>query len=99
MGRLLDKIRELISGLIPIAIIGALLFGGYHLYQKGTFRRGIGPAVSSVLHKIPYFGSRFKHYKGSSSFAINTPRKHTKRSKGRHHVRKHHVKKHRRNRR
>lgn len=89
MGRLLDKVRELISSLIPLAVVGALLFGGYNLYKKGAFRRGIGPAVSSALHSIPYFGSRFKHYKGSSGFAINTPRKYTKRSKKARHHRRH----------
>ena len=66
------KIRQAVSNLIPIAVIGAIVFGGWHFYKKGTFRHGIAPAVSSTLRQIPYFGSRFKHYSTSSgsSYAV-----------------------------
>jgi len=91
MSNLMWKARQAISNLIPVAIIGAIAFGGWHFYKKGTFRNGIAPVVSSVLHKIPYFGSRFRHYSpsGGSSYARSSGtvrRSHSKR----HHGRRHH---------
>ena len=69
MSGFMYKVREFLQNLIPVAIIGALAFGGYHLYKQGTFRNGLRPAMSSIVKKIPYFGTRFGHYTtGSSSY-------------------------------
>jgi len=56
------KIKQFFRNLLPLVIIGAILYGVYGMYKKGAFRHGIRPAITSVLKKIPYFGSRFKHY-------------------------------------
>ena len=65
------KLKQWFRQLFPIALIGAFLYGGYNLYKAGAFRRGFGPAVTSVLGHVPYFGSRFRHYVPSFS----SPRK------------------------
>ena len=96
------KIRQAFSNLIPVVVIGAIAFGGWHFYKKGTFRHGIAPAISSILHKVPYFGTRFKHYtisSGSGSYAttstVRSVRRHghSRRSAKRHHG---HARRHRR---
>lgn len=67
MDSLIWKIKQLFRQILPLAIVGALIWGGYNMYKAGALRRGIGPAFTATLHKIPYFGSRFRHYTGGSS--------------------------------
>ncbi len=80
MSGFMYKVREFLQNLIPVAIIGALAIGGYHLYKQGTFRNGMRPAMSSLVKKIPYFGTKFGHYTSSnnsssrSSYVASTPR-------------------------
>lgn len=64
---MLWRIQEFFKKLIPMVIVGAVAFGGYNLYREGAFNRGVGYAVSSALGKLPYFGSRFRHYTRKSS--------------------------------
>lgn len=64
LDNLIWKLKMWFRKLLPIALIGAVLYGGYDMYRAGVFRRGVGPAVTYMLHKIPYFGSRFGHYRG-----------------------------------
>lgn len=54
------QIKQFIRKLLPFAIVGGILYGGYNLHQEGAFRRGVGPFVTSMLSKIPVFGSQFK---------------------------------------
>lgn len=61
------KLKQFLRKIFPLALIGALLYGGWNLYKQGTFRHGPKYAVMTILHKIPYFGSRFRHYGGYSS--------------------------------
>jgi len=65
MGNLSWKIREAFRKFLPLAIVLAVAYGGYQMYRKGSFRHGLKPAIYSVLHKLPYFGSRFRHYRSS----------------------------------
>jgi len=66
-------------------LLGGLIFGGYTLYRQGTFRYGVGPAVSQVLSKMPYFGSRFRHYRsyGKKSFSRSEGRAYKRSGKAR----------------
>ena len=103
MSDLVWKIRQWFRKCVPLVMVGALAFGGYHLYRQGTFRNGLG-TLSSWTSKIPYFGSKFSHsgassrvshggssYSKSKSLARAKGRKHSKRySKGKRHSRKHH---------
>jgi len=54
------RVREHMNKIILALVLGGLGFYGYHLYKQGTFSQGLGPAVSQVLQKIPFFGSRFR---------------------------------------
>ena len=65
--RMLWRIQEFFRKLIPMVIVGAVALGGYNLYREGAFNRGVGYAVSHALGKLPYFGSRFRHYTRASS--------------------------------
>jgi len=56
------RLKQWFRKLFPLALIGAFLYGGFNLYKAGAFRRGFGPAVTSALRHVPYFGSRFKNY-------------------------------------
>jgi hypothetical protein len=96
MSKLMWKLREAVSNLIPLMIAGAIIYGGYTLYRQGTFRNGVGPAVTRVLHKIPYFGSRFKHYNGSGYAVAPRSRKSMRSSKRgkRHHGRRSYRRRH-----
>lgn len=67
MDNLMDKLRALGEKIIPLMIVGALGWGGWTLYKQGTFRHGIKPAISQIVGKIPYFGTRFRHYLNGSS--------------------------------
>lgn len=67
MGQIFWQIKQLATKIITIALIGAVGFGGYSLYQEGVFRGGIGPTSKRILRKVPYVGSRFKHFFSSSS--------------------------------
>ena len=84
MGSWTWKIRELGQKIVPFLIIGAIGFGAYKLHRQGMFRHGVGPAINTVLHQIPYFGSRFKHYNAASEGYAVSPRKATVRKKYRH---------------
>lgn len=64
MDNLIWQIKTWIRKLMPIALIGAVLYFGYDMHRRGILRRGVGPSVNYVLHKIPYFGSKFGHYRG-----------------------------------
>ena len=79
MGNLSWKAKQFVRKLLPITLILAAVYGGYSMYRKGTFRRGIGPAMGSVLKHIPYFGSRFKHYGQSKSYSYKSGSKSYKR--------------------
>lgn len=105
MSGLMYKIREFLQNLIPVAIVGALAFGGYTLYKQGTFRNGLRPAVSSLVKKIPYFGTKFGHYTSGSSdrsYSVASAPRHSRVSKkhGRRHkgIAKHGHRRHRRHR-
>lgn len=67
MRQILWQVKQLATKLITIALVGAVAFGGYSLYQDGVFRGGIGQASKRILRKVPYVGSRFKHFFASSS--------------------------------
>lgn len=64
---MLWRIQEFFRKLIPMVIVGAVAFGGYNMYREGAFNRGVGYAVSHALGKLPYFGSRFRHYTRKST--------------------------------
>ncbi|MBI4403539.1 MAG: hypothetical protein HY537_05230 [Deltaproteobacteria bacterium] len=97
------RLREFLRKLLLFSMLGAVVYGGYHLYREGVFRRGIGPAVSSILNKIPRFGSRFQqhsHYSSRKHYskpALAYKKKaHKKSYRGRaHHQRRHHRRYHR----
>lgn len=83
MNQLIWRIKEALSKLVTLAIIGAIAFGGYSLYQKGAFRGGISRTAKVALRSIPYFGSRFRHFIASpksSRHAISYSR-HSKKGK------------------
>ena len=92
------KAKQYLRKLIPISMIGLVAFGGYKWYKQGVFRHGVSYAVTSILHKIPYFGTRFKHYgpqvaSGRSYTYVGHPahrRGHYVRHHRRHHRRRHH---------
>lgn len=67
MGQIIWQIKQLATKIIAIALVGAVAFGGYSLYQDGIFRGGIGQASKRILRKVPYVGSRFKHFFSTSS--------------------------------
>lgn len=67
MGQIIWQIKEAISKLIVVLVIGAVAYGGYSLYRKGAFRGGVGHASRVILKQIPYFGSRFRHFIASGS--------------------------------
>jgi len=86
MNNLIWKIKSTFRKYFPIALMGFGLYWAFGLYQSGSFRRGV-PSLTTVLHKMPYFGVRFKHYgKGSSSYSY---RKSYKRGNRKHHGRRH----------
>ena len=70
MGSWSWKIKNFLRKILPFTVAGLILYGGYHFYKKGIFRHGMKPAVFALLHKIPYFGSRFSHY-GHGSYAYS----------------------------
>jgi len=67
MGQILWEIKQAATKLIAILLVGAVGFGGYQLYQEGAFRGGVAHATKTILRKVPYVGSRFKHFFASSS--------------------------------
>ncbi|MFM8269958.1 MAG: hypothetical protein ACKN9V_07195 [Pseudomonadota bacterium] len=67
MGQIIWQIKEAISKLIVVIVIGSVAYGSYTLYRKGAFRGGVGHASRVILKQIPYFGSRFRHFIGSGS--------------------------------
>lgn len=85
------KVRQLAEKIIPLTIVGALAYGGWTLYKKGTFRYGLKPALTQAVSDIPYFGSRFRHYIGSSngSSYVASKSKHSRKHGKRHHGRRH----------
>lgn len=91
MNNLIWKLKQFFRKITPLLILMAVLYGGHSLYQQGVFRRGLKPAITSMLYKLPYFGSRFRHYGKSSSYSY-------KKSYGRSH-RKHYGRRARRHRR
>jgi hypothetical protein len=100
MGNWSWKIKQTLQKLMPLAIVGLIIYSGYSLYRHGVFRRGIGQAVSSTLHHIPILGSHFRHYPryGESPSYAYRPRghsrgfrRHRRSRRGRHHHhRRHH---------
>ena len=64
MNDLMWKLKQLFRKVLPFAVIGGLLYGGWTLHRQGAFRHGPKHAILAILHKIPYFGSRFQHYGG-----------------------------------
>ncbi len=86
------KLKNFFRKAFPIALVAGVLYWGYSLYRQGTFRHGVKYAITSILHRLPYFGSRFKHYESSSvssapSYAYSGRSVH--RHRGRHHRRRH----------
>jgi len=69
MNNLIWKIKSFFRKITPLLILMAVLYGGHSLYQQGVFRRGLKPAITSMLYKMPYFGTRFRHYNKSSSYS------------------------------
>lgn len=67
MGQIIWRIKEAISKLIVVIVIGTVAYGGYSLYRKGAFRGGVGHASRVILKQIPYFGSRFRHFIASGN--------------------------------
>ena len=88
------KAKQFVRKLIPISIVAVVLYGGYTFYKKGVFRHGVGPALTTMLHKLPYFGSRFRHYGNeapSSSYTYAPPTHHVRHARAvRRHRRRHH---------
>ncbi len=56
------RLRESFSKILLVLLLVGLGYGGYRLYKEGAFNHGLGPAVSAVLQKVPYFGTRFRHH-------------------------------------
>lgn len=95
MSNLIWKIKRFFSGLVPYAIAGLLLYGGYNLYKKGTFRAfryGVGHGVTAVLKQVPFFGKKFGKY----SYAYSG--KHYKQKRKHHRGKRHNKRHHRRHR-
>lgn len=80
MDNLIWKLKSLIRQLLPMALIGAVLYGGYLSYKEGAFRRGIGSGITHMLGKVPVFGSHLKRY--SSQLTKSSSPKSYKRGKG-----------------
>jgi len=94
MGRIIWQIKEAVSKLIVVLVIGAVAYGGYSLYRKGAFRGGIGHTSRVILRQIPYFGSRFRHFIASGPSVASGS---TSRRARNHHRRVYrHVRRHRR---
>jgi hypothetical protein len=103
MANLSWRARQLVRKLIPLTVVGALLYGGYTMYRHGAFRRGLRAfpsSMSAFLHRLPYFGSRFRHYNvGNDSHYAVAPAhsravRHGRSRRARH--RRHHRRHHRR---
>ena len=60
MGDLVWQIKQLIRKLMPLAIVGAVVYGGYTFHKQGVFRHGPKYAVATLLNKVPVFGSRLR---------------------------------------
>jgi hypothetical protein len=94
MNDLIWKTKQFLRKIFPIALIVGALYWGYSLYRQGTFRHGVKYAITSILHRLPYFGSRFSHYgggySGSTAYSGRSYHRH-----GRGH-RRHHRRHHRR---
>jgi len=65
MSQIIWRIKEALTKLVAVALVGAVAWGGYSLYRQGAFRKGFSHASRVVFRQIPYFGSRFKHFIGS----------------------------------
>jgi hypothetical protein len=63
------KLKSLFRKALPWLVVGLVAYGGYNMYRRGYFRHGVGSAVTRVLHQVPYFGSRFRHFGGEPSYA------------------------------
>jgi len=66
MGQIWWQIKQLASKLITILLVGAVGFAGFSLYKEGAFRGGFTHAGKTILRKVPYVGSRFRHFFASS---------------------------------
>lgn len=62
---LIWRLKMWFRKLLPIAIISALVYGGYNMYRDGAFRHGVGPAVNYMIRHIPFFGSKFSKKRSS----------------------------------
>jgi len=60
------RLKQWFRKVLPIALIGAVCYGGYNMYRAGALRHGVGPAFNYVVRSIPFFGSKFGHYRGRS---------------------------------
>ncbi len=69
------KIKQFFNKVFPIALIGAVLYGAVSMYNQGAFRRGLKPAITTMLYKLPYFGTRYKHYNRGKSYAYSSRKK------------------------
>lgn len=84
MGALTWKIKRWFRQLLPIALAGLVVWGGYTMFfARGGFR-GAKNAVTRVLRQVPFFGSRFRSG-GHRSSRVHAYRYHSRR---RHHVRR-----------
>ncbi len=94
---LLWKLKQNISKLMPLMLIGLVLYGGATLHRRGILRQGILPTVSYIGRHIPIVGSLVPklywtpahHHR---SFAFHHHRHHRRHHHGhrRHHHRRHH---------
>lgn len=83
---LMWRLKVWFRKLLPIALISAVVYGGYNMYRDGAFRHGVGPAINYVVRHIPFFGSKFGHsHRGSVAAG-----RYSKRGKHHRHHRRHH---------
>jgi hypothetical protein len=86
MDSLAWKVKNLFKQMLPLVILGFVVYYGYHMYRRGVFRHGVGPAVTYVLRQVPILGSHFRHrgYHYSYRHGYRHGHRH-----GRHHRRHH----------
>ena len=56
------KIKRWFRQLLPIALAGAVVWGGYNMFFTRGGLRGPRIAITRALRHIPFFGSRFRSH-------------------------------------
>jgi hypothetical protein len=91
MDNLTWKVKQMFRKLMPLLIGAVVLYGGYNLYRKGTFRHGIMPGVTSMLRNVPVLGSHFRRSGwGSTAYRSSYGNSHRRNRGHRGHGRRHH---------